>query len=295
MGAVAKACEDSGRVLRRRGPRERAASSGSRRTAAGHAAWCSSPARSCGAGVVITAIHPQDHVPRAARAHGAAGRVRPRHRALEDAQRHGEGQPGDRPAARVHGRTRSSTRRSTAARSSCSTTSSSSRQAFQDARFGQAARVPFSDTEIPTVFDTTLAPEGNAHRVDVHAVGAGGLGRRRGRPRPSSRPTPTALIERFDAGRARVQGLGAAPPDHRAQARWSRSTDLIGGNIFHGELTVDQLFHMRPAVGLRRLPNADHGPVPGVVGDACRRRCHGLARPPRGARDPEGQGDQEVM
>ena len=25
--------------------------------------------------------------------------------------------------------------------------------------------------------------------------------------------------------------------------------DLIGGNIFHGELTVDQLFHMRPAPG----------------------------------------------
>jgi phytoene dehydrogenase-like protein len=24
---------------------------------------------------------------------------------------------------------------------------------------------------------------------------------------------------------------------------------LLGGNIFHGELTVDQLFHMRPAVG----------------------------------------------
>jgi len=24
---------------------------------------------------------------------------------------------------------------------------------------------------------------------------------------------------------------------------------LIGGNIFHGELSVDQLFHMRPAVG----------------------------------------------
>jgi phytoene dehydrogenase-like protein len=24
---------------------------------------------------------------------------------------------------------------------------------------------------------------------------------------------------------------------------------LIGGNILHGELTVDQLFHMRPAVG----------------------------------------------
>jgi phytoene dehydrogenase-like protein len=26
---------------------------------------------------------------------------------------------------------------------------------------------------------------------------------------------------------------------------------LIGGNIFHGELTVDQLFHMRPRPGTR--------------------------------------------
>jgi hypothetical protein len=26
---------------------------------------------------------------------------------------------------------------------------------------------------------------------------------------------------------------------------------LIGGNIFHGELSVDQLFHMRPAPGTR--------------------------------------------
>jgi phytoene dehydrogenase-like protein len=24
---------------------------------------------------------------------------------------------------------------------------------------------------------------------------------------------------------------------------------LVGGNIFHGELTVNQLFHMRPAAG----------------------------------------------
>jgi phytoene dehydrogenase-like protein len=24
---------------------------------------------------------------------------------------------------------------------------------------------------------------------------------------------------------------------------------MIGGNLFHGELTVDQLFHMRPAPG----------------------------------------------
>ena len=32
--------------------------------------------------------------------------------------------------------------------------------AFQEARFGKAATLPFSDTAIPTVFDKTLAPEG---------------------------------------------------------------------------------------------------------------------------------------
>src|SRR5262249_50864000 len=35
---------------------------------------------------------------------------------------------------------------------------------------------------------------------------------------------------------------------------------LVGGNIFHGELSLEQLFHMRPAPG-----SADHRPrVPGL-------------------------------
>ncbi len=44
---------------------------------------------------------------------------------------------------------------------------------------------------------------------------------------------------------------------------------LIGGNIFHGELSPDQLFHMRPAPGYAtarrrsgafiRRPRATHG------------------------------------
>jgi phytoene dehydrogenase-like protein len=44
---------------------------------------------------------------------------------------------------------------------------------------------------------------------------------------------------------------------------------LIGGNIFHGELSVDQLFHMRPApgyadyrspiAGLYQASSATHG------------------------------------
>ena len=48
---------------------------------------------------------------------------------------------------------------------------------------------------------------------------------------------------------------------------------LIGGNIFHGELSVDQLFHMRPAPGLRGLPHADQGALPRLVRHARWRRC----------------------
>ena len=35
---------------------------------------------------------------------------------------------------------------------------------------------------------------------------------------------------------------------------------LIGGNIFHGELSVDQLFHMRPAPGYADF----HTPIRGL-------------------------------
>jgi phytoene dehydrogenase-like protein len=60
-----------------------------------------------------------------------------------------------------------------------------------------------------------------------------------------------------------------------------RDFGLIGGNIFHGELTVDQLFHMRPAVGfadyrtpvkgLYQASSATHagGGVTGMPGHHC--------------------------
>ena len=122
-------------------------------------------------------------------------------------------------------------------------------QAYQDARFGRAAGVPFSDTEIPTVVDRTLAPEG-IHTVsmfsqwvpadwaddeDDHWPELEAL------RRPADRSTSTTWRP---GSRTRCwRGRSIGPK--QMQEGW----DLIGGNIFHGELTVDQLFHMRPAVG----------------------------------------------
>ena len=47
---------------------------------------------------------------------------------------------------------------------------------------------------------------------------------------------------------------------------------LIGGNIFHGELSPDQLFHMRPAPGYADFTTPIDGPLPVLVGDPRRRR-----------------------
>ena len=152
--------------------------------------------------------------------------------------------------------------------------------AFQEARAGRAATIPFSDTEIPTVVDTTLAPEG-IHTVsmftqwvpadwaedqDDHTADLDAYADR--------------LIDRMDDAapgfKESVLARQVIGPK-QMQQEW----DLIGGNIFHGELTVDQLFHMRPAVGyadyrtpiagLYQASSATHagGGVTGLPGHHC--------------------------
>ena len=61
---------------------------------------------------------------------------------------------------------------------------------------------------------------------------------------------------------------------HEMQEEWG----LIGGNIFHGELSAEQLFHMRPGAGLRGLPDPDPGALPMFERHPRRRRRHGHPR-----------------
>ncbi len=151
---------------------------------------------------------------------------------------------------------------------------------FQEARAGKPATLPFSDTAIPTVFDRTLAPEGThvmsmftqwvphtwADDDDDHTADLDAYADR--------------LIDRMDAVAPGFKGSVKARQvigPKQMQDGWG----LIGGNIFHGELTVDQLFHMRPAVGyadyrsplagLYQASSATHagGGVTGMPGHHC--------------------------
>jgi phytoene dehydrogenase-like protein len=123
-------------------------------------------------------------------------------------------------------------------------------EAFQDARFGRAARRPFSDTEIPSVVDTTLTPEGsNVHTVSMFTQWVpADWADDEDDHWPELEAYADRLIQHFDdvapGFKDSVRARQIIGPK-QMQEGW----DLIGGNIFHGELTVDQLFHMRPAVG----------------------------------------------
>ncbi len=119
-------------------------------------------------------------------------------------------------------------------------------RAFLDAREGRAAARPFSDGVIPTAFDKTLCPEGyhimslftqwvpadwNAepHREELEAYADRMI------------DCYDELAPNFKASILRTDIVGPYQLEHEY--------GLIGGNIFHGELSLEQLFHMRPSPG----------------------------------------------
>jgi len=119
-------------------------------------------------------------------------------------------------------------------------------EAFQDARRGVPARRPFSDGVIPTVFDRTLCPDGS-HIMSLFTQWV---------PHEWSEEPHRKELEAY-ADRV-IDGYAELAPNFRDAIMhrqvlgpydMEQDIGLIGGNIFHGELTAEQLFHMRPAPG----------------------------------------------
>jgi phytoene dehydrogenase-like protein len=154
-------------------------------------------------------------------------------------------------------------------------------RAFHDAREGRPSQRPFSDGVIPSTVDRTLAPEG-MHVMSLFTQWV---------PHSwSDEPTPTEL----DAYADRViDGYNELAPNFKRSIvhrqvigpyEMEHEYGLVGGNIFHGELTPEQLFHMRPAPGyadfttpvrgLYQCSSATHGGggVTGIPALLCTRR-----------------------
>jgi phytoene dehydrogenase-like protein len=119
-------------------------------------------------------------------------------------------------------------------------------RAFQDAREGRPAARPFSDGVIPTTFDTTSSPEGT-HIMSLFTQWV---------PADWNLEPHTAELEGY-ADRM-IELYDEVAPNFKASVlhrdvvgpyQMEHEYGLVGGNIFHGELSLEQLFHMRPAPG----------------------------------------------
>jgi phytoene dehydrogenase-like protein len=137
---------------------------------------------------------------------------------------------------------------------------------FQEAVGGRPATLPFADVCIPSVLDRSLAPEGH-HIVSMFTQWV---------PHTWSAEPHSAEIEGYaDRAVARMEAVAPGFTDsvlHRqviGPYEMEHDYGLVGGNIFHGELTPGQLFHARPAagyadlrtpvVGLYQAGSATHG------------------------------------
>jgi phytoene dehydrogenase-like protein len=121
---------------------------------------------------------------------------------------------------------------------------------FQEAVAGRPASLPFADICIPSVFDPTLAPEGK-HVVSAFTQWV---------PHTYAAEPHTADLDAYaDRLVARLEAVAPGFTDsvigrqvigpHRMEQEYG----LVGGNIFHGELTPGQMFHCRPAAGYADL------------------------------------------
>jgi phytoene dehydrogenase-like protein len=122
--------------------------------------------------------------------------------------------------------------------------------AYQEAVAGKPSSRPFADICIPSVFDDSLAPEGK-HVMSMFTQWV---------PHEwSQEPHLDDLQAHADRVIARMEAIAPGFTDsvlHRqviGPYEMEHEYGLIGGNIFHGELSSAQLFHTRPAAGYADL------------------------------------------
>ena len=122
--------------------------------------------------------------------------------------------------------------------------------AFQQAVSGAPATLPFADICIPSVFDESLAPAGK-HIMSMFTqwVPCG----------YADAPHDTELEAYADRVLVRVEKVAPGFTSlvlHRqviGPHQMQEEYGLVGGNIFHGELSLGQMFHARPAAGYADL------------------------------------------
>ena len=122
-------------------------------------------------------------------------------------------------------------------------------RAFDAAKYGEFSPDPYMDITIPTLTDSSLAPNG-AHVMSIHAQFA-----------PYELKEGDWDSRREELGDVIVNVLSAYAPNLKklivgrqvlTPLDLERTYGLTGGHIHHGEMSLDQLFAFRPVIGYAR-------------------------------------------
>ncbi len=160
-------------------------------------------------------------------------------------------------------------------------------QAYDDAKYGHWSRKPYIDMIIPTLVDPEMAPPGK-HVISCFVQYA---------PYKLDPSLGTWDDNREAFGDAVIDRIAEFAPNIRdiivgrqvlTPLDIERTIGLTEGNIFQGELSLEQLFFNRPVPGLRALQDADPRPVAVGLVHASGRRPDGRQRAARRARGPAG-------
>ena len=131
-------------------------------------------------------------------------------------------------------------------------------RAFDASKYGELAGEPYLDVAVPTLSDPSLAPPGK-HVVSVCAQFAP-YRLANGRPWAAAKSDLLSFVlrtlDRYAPGiESRVERAQVLTP-----VDFEEVYGLSGGHIHHGELSLDQLFTMRPVLGWARYRT----PIPGL-------------------------------
>jgi phytoene dehydrogenase-like protein len=127
-------------------------------------------------------------------------------------------------------------------------------RAFDHAKYGRFSPQPWVEFTIPSIGDATFAPPG-AHVLSAYAQFApyelrdqGSGGRDQGgwdQQRDALGDTIVQTLERYAPGLKSLIVAGEVLTPLDLERGWG----LTGGQIFHGELSLDQFYTMRPLLG----------------------------------------------
>jgi phytoene dehydrogenase-like protein len=160
-------------------------------------------------------------------------------------------------------------------------------RAYDAAKYGDFSRQPYLDVVIPSLTDPSVAPPGK-HVMSCFVQYA-----------PYHLAGGTWDEKREEFGDTVVDTLSQYAPNlkssivHRQVVTpldLEREWGLSEGNIFQGELTLEQLFFLRPAPGWAQHRHAGEKLLYMWVGHAPWRRNHGRAWSKRGVANPGDTG-----